>query len=576
MTGVRQQRAEELCAGVIRAFSGHLNVQFRGHRLVQGQRPVPVHAPHLQPYQEQGDFTSARGAADGIALRLRYSDAADHRQVSPTAPVERLIFEMLEQLRVETLVPDEMPGMLQNLRHRFSAWSQAMHFAGVTESESGLLLYTVFQMAWSRLNGWPVLAQTEDQIEASRAALAPRLGNDLAGLRRTRHRQMSYARHARSLAELVGAMMPDAGRNERISRRRDEGNDLDAHEPEAGFQLLPDFDSDDGMAAAASGAGDDACRNHAAQAYPIFTRRYDRVAEARSLIRKALLREYRERLDSRIAGLGINQARLVRQLTALLCRPQRDGWSSGEEEGHIDGRRLAQLIASPSERRLFRKDYLKPNADCLVSFLIDCSGSMKEHAESVAIMIDVLVRALEQVGVTTEVLGFTTAAWNGGRARRDWIAANAPRNPGRLNELLHLIFKDANSTWRSRRADLAALLKADLYREGMDGEAIIWACERMRGRNEKRRILAVVSDGCPMDGATIQANGASFLAEHLSVVVARSELHEGVEICGLGVGLDLSTFYRYGLAIDLSESLNNARLADIAQAVCAPRRRGVG
>jgi cobaltochelatase CobT len=285
-----------------------------------------------------------------------------------------------------------------------------------------------------------------------------------------------------------------------------------------------------------------------------------------------LLRELREKLDHRITEHGINIPRLTRQLMLLLAAPRRDGWSFGEEQGYIDGRRLAQVISSPAERRVFRAEQHKPKADCMVSFLADCSGSMKAHAEPVAILIDVLVRALEQAGVTTEVLGFTTGAWNGGRAQRDWMKAGRPKNPGRLNEVTHMIFKDADTGWRRARPDVAALLKLDLYREGIDGEAVAWACRRMQARKETRRILVVISDGCPRDSATILANDEFYLANHLKEVIAHHETRGEVEICGLGVGLDLSPYYSRSLAITLPESLNNELLTEIAQLIGVRRR----
>ena len=164
---------------------------------------------------------------------------------------------------------------------------------------------------------------------------------------------------------------------------------------------------------------------------------------------------------------------------------------------------------------------------------------MKQHSEAVAMLVDVFVRALEQAGVASEVLGFTTGAWHGGRAARDWQRAGSPRHPGRLNEINHLVFKDADTPWRRARHDMAALLKADLYREGIDGEAVDWACDRLLAHNAERRLLVVVSDGCPMDGATALANDDYYLDHHLREVVARREQQGAVEIFGLGVGLDL-------------------------------------
>ncbi len=565
----RQQKIEELCAATLRALTGDAALHYRGRRLYAGARPLAMHAPHLRVDAAEDGFADCRAAADGMALRLLHSDAALHRSLCPADAVERLVFELLEQLRVETLVPPAMPGMAANLQRRFEAWSRAFYRSGLTEGSLGMLLYTVAQMCWSRLTAQRVLEETEDYIEGTRVSLVGELGAPLAGIRRHRGEQRAFARHALEIARVVGERV----RAERAAAADEaEAADEDAAR---GFALLLDFDQDegeaDGIAAATTGASK--VFDEAAQAYRVYTTRFDTEVAAGGLVRKALLREYRERLDRRIAEQGINLARLARLLGAVLAVPQRDGWLFGEEEGQVDGRRLAQLISSPAERRLFRQPRWLPQADCVVSFLVDCSGSMKTHIEPVAVMIDVLIRALEMVGVHTELLGFTTSAWNGGRAWRDWLSRGRPRHPGRLNEVCHMVFKDAERGWRRARADIAALLKADLFREGIDGEAVDWACDRLLARGESRRILVVISDGCPADSATGLANDPFYLDNHLKEVVARREQQGAVEILGLGVGLDLSPFYRRSLATDMTQALDNTLFFDIVQLIGGRHRR---
>ncbi|PVX35502.1 cobalt chelatase [Janthinobacterium sp. 78] len=562
-----QQETDELCAGAIRALSASPSIRYRGRRLHDGHCPLPIHAAHLQPDAALQDLPSLRGAADSVALRLLHTDAALHKSLCPLDPVARLVFELLEQLRVETLAPDQHAGVISNLRHRFTAWSHAFYDSGLAEGASGLLLYTVFQMCWSRLTARPVLEKTEDFIEATRWSVSSQLSGDLAGLRRHRLDQAAFARHALAIAHAVDAMLKEAQAARDGSQ--DDGGDAKA---QAAFKLLLDFDSDNDHLPDAAPLGDSRAFSDGDGAYKVYCTAYDREENAGELVRRALLLDYRERMDERIASLGINTARLARRLTQLLAVPQRDGWSFGEEEGYIDGRRLAQLISSPSERRLFRKEQFLPQADCLVSFLVDCSGSMKTHAESVAVLLDILLRALDQAGITTELLGFTTGAWNGGRVKRDWMRARSPANPGRLNELVHLVFKDGDTNWRRARPDIAALLKADLYREGVDGEAVDWACTRMLARPERRRILLVVSDGCPMDTATNLANDEFYLAQHLKQVVARREAQGAVEICGLGLGLDLGAYYSRSLATTVPASLNNELFSEIAQLLGGGKR----
>ncbi|MGK5052584.1 cobaltochelatase CobT-related protein [Janthinobacterium sp. RB2P8] len=562
-----QQETDELCAGAIRALSGQATIRYRGRRLHDGHRPLPIHAAHLQTDAALQDLPSLRGAADSVALRLLHTDAALHKSLCPVEPVARLVFELLEQLRVETLAPDQHAGVIHNLRHRFTAWSHAFYDSGLAEGASGLLLYTVFQMCWSRLTARPVLEKTEDFIEATRWSVSSQLSGDLAGLRRHRTDQAAFARHALAIAHAVDAMLKEAQ-----APQDDQQNAAGDAKAQTAFKLLLDFDSDNDNLPDAAPLGESRALRDSDGAYKAYSTAYDREEKAGELVRRALLLDYRERMDARIASLGINTARLARRFTQLLAVPEREGWSFGEEEGYIDGRRLAQLISSPSERRLFRKEQLLPQADCLVSFLVDCSGSMKTHAESVAVLLDIVLRALDQAGIATELLGFTTGAWNGGRVRRDWMRARSPANPGRLNELVHMVFKDGDTRWRRARPDIAALLKADLYREGVDGEAVDWACRRMLARPERRRILLVVSDGCPMDTATNLANDEFYLAQHLKQVVARREAQGAVEICGLGLGLDLGAYYSRSLATTLPASLNNELFSEIAQLLDGQKR----
>ncbi|MEO8012616.1 MAG: cobalt chelatase [Polaromonas sp.] len=566
-----QQRIDDLCAATIRALSGQAGLHFRGRRLFRNDKALPPFAPHLSPKPEVDDFSSFRGAADAMALRLQFSDAKLHKRLRPTDPMERMLFEMLEQFRVEALAPTDMPGMAHNLRHRFEAWSMAFYNSGLTETSKGILLYTVAQITRSRVTAQPVVEATEDAIEATRMSIVRSLGHDLAGLRRQRFDQAAYAEHALSMASLVAGMLAAydlqgiGGENDIDTKPDDKPLD---------FNLWMDFDSEgeeEGFTTASSGNSRSLAESGGV--YRVFTDEFDTEVDAATLVRAAVLQEYRERLDQRIEQQGLSVARLARELNAVLATPVRDGWIGGQEEGYIDGRQLSQLITSPAERRLFRIEQHAPVADSAVSFLIDCSGSMREHIESVAVLVDVMARALDQIGVTTEVLGFTTNAWNGGRAQKAWMRAGRPPHPGRLNEAAHLIFKDSDTPWRRARPAMGALLKSDLFREGVDGEAVAWAAQRLVQRHDGRRLLMVISDGSPTDGATTLANDAHYLDHHLCNVVAQLEAQGQVEIYGIGVGLDLSPYYRNNRALDLSNSVTNTVLREIvAMTAAGPRR----
>lgn len=541
--GAGQQPPPELNSAAIRALTGDPEVRLRGGRLYRGRRALPVSAPHLHA-------PGCRGSVDGMAMRLVHSDADLHRRLRPSDPAARMVFDLLEQFRAESLA--SLPGVVHNLRHRFREWSLEFHGAGYTDTATGNLLFTIAQLVRSRVTGQPVPGEVEDVIEATRFQLAPELGHDLLGLRRQRNDQSRFAEHALAIARIVGDLL-------RAAPDDDDGSERAADRFAQFLEADDDVTDDPGPGSAASGA-------HAAgsqSAYRVFTTAYDRVHSVPTLVRPALLAEFRQRLDRRIEAEGVNIARLARALRAVVTDPAVAGWDGGQEEGLLDGRRLAQLVSSPTERRVFRDERIQPTANCLATVLIDCSGSMRQHIESVAILADVLARALELAGASCEVLGFTTGAWNGGRSIRDWRRAGSPREPGRLSEVCHLVFKDADTSYRRARPGIAGLLKADLFREGVDGEAIAWAADRMRRRTEERKLLLVISDGSPMDSATHLLNGQSYLDEHLLDVV--HQLEDSVRIRGVGIGSDLSRFYSHALRLDLAQGVGNAVLGDVVR-----------
>lgn len=565
-----QQQVEELCVAAIRALAGEGDLHFRGRRLHRGHERLPHFAPHLHPKLEHDDFASFRGAADGLALRLRHGNAALHASLQPVEASERLVFDLLEQFRCESLADPAHAGVRCNLRHRHEAWSAAFHRSGLTETARGLLLYTLAQVARARVSGEPVVDETQDLIEATRFALASMIGNALAGLRRHRGDQAAYAEHALAIAAAVGSMLREAGHADAAAGRERADGERDTR---AAFSLLLDPDADTGDGIAAVTPGDSRVLADAADGYRIYTRAYDRELAPATLLRAPVLAAHRERLDRRVAAQGANLPRLARALKALFAAPAEDGWDGAQESGRIDGRRIAQLIASPTERRLFRIERDTPHVDAALTLLVDCSGSMKVHAEGVAMLVEILLRAAEQAGLHTELLGFTTGSWQGGRAARDWQRAGRPPHPGRLNEQLHLVFKTADTPWRHARRGIAALLEPTLFREGIDGEAVEWACARLRAVDARRRLLLVVSDGCPMDAATQLANDTNYLDHHLRDVVARQEALGGVEILGVGVGLDLSPYYGRSQALDTGAPPGNAVLHELLQLLAGWHRR---
>ncbi len=559
-----QQQVEELCGATIRAYSGEKLFRFRGRRPEVNGQSSGIRAPHLQPDLLKDDFRSFRGAADGIALRLKFSDIELHQKLMPESAVGQVIFELLEQLRVESLVAVDHPGAKANLIHRYRRWCESFCASEMIENHVGLLVYTIAQVVWARLFGLAVSEATEGLIEPQRMMLAPHIGTFLVGMRKNCHHQKIFADNALGIVGVIDELvtvMDDGDGNKSTKSKADEAA--------AGFNLIlyPDADSDGELAGTGSQSRGQAYRLLLEQleSYQIYSKENDRVIAAEKLILPHQLTKLREKQDKRIAGQGVNIPRLSRELSKILAAPRLDGWNFGEEEGYIDARRLSRLVTSPDYRQLFKQERYQPHSNCLVTFLLDNSGSMKEHIGSIQMLVEIMTRALELAGASTEILGFTTRGWQGGKTYKKWMRSGRPANPGRLTELEHIIYKDADTPIRRARHNIAAMLKPELFREGIDGEALLWAAERMKGRSEERRILIVLSDGCPMETATSQNNEADYLDNHLIQVSAMLEARSDLELYALGFGLDLSTYYSNSLALDLPEILENGVFKDILQ-----------
>jgi cobaltochelatase CobT len=600
----RQQRLDALCAATLRALSARREVHARGPHWYAGDSALPSFAPHLHPQAQHKPHASAvqvayaiplafvpppqdqkvanpqaalrqslgaanlpdaatiasfRGAADGIALRLSFSDAQLHRQLRPQGPMARRVFDVLEQYRVESLVPPQWPGVRSNMSARFAAWSHAFVAARLHESAQGLLLLTVAQIGRARVTGEPVDEALQDMLEATRFGLVPHIGHALAGLRRSRHDQALYAQHALAIAQVVADLADGASQ---AAGKADKLAPEDSEEEDAWLQIWVDFEAgeESGFASALEARQS---QRGAAHSYRVFSTRYDREVRASDLVRQAQLQELRSQLDLSVRECGVSAPRLARRLQTLLALPQIDGWESAQDSGYIDGRRLAQMVAKPDEQSVFRLPHSAPRADVALTLLLDCSGSMKQHMEKLAPLVDLLTRALDMAGVATEVLGYTTNTWNGGRLMRDWRRSGKPVQPGRLNELCHMVFKDSGQPWRRSKLGLSAMLKADLFRECVDGEALRWAAERLRAQETERRMLVVFSDGSPMDGATVLANDTHYLDRDLQHVARQLEREAAIGLCAVGLGLDLSAYFARSTVLDLQNQTAAQALGDV-------------
>ena len=552
----RTRRVERHTAASLRALAQQPSAEYKSNRVLVAGKPLRFAAPYLVASIEDLTLPQSRGVADALALRLRFSNADLHRQLQPEEPLARVIFDILEQLRAESLAADSMPGLRDNLNAAFDRWCNDSRQNGFAESELGILLYTLIHIVRARL-----IRNVDDEdvaalIEATRANIAPLIGTPFYQLPKTREQQRDYAVHAVTIANTLSELVEhsEGEQNDKAQRQQ---RQLAALPPDWELQESPDEQGDSGGKAVGSSTAE-VVELESAGDYHVFTREFDVQITPESLYPQTRLKRYRHQLDRLVAAQSVSVNRLAFRMQRLFATMQDDDWHFGQEEGWLDARRLTQLVATPSYRQIYYRNRQVPQSDVVVSFLIDTSGSMKtQRYEAVATLVDTYSRALELAGIKSEILGFSTAGWNGGRVMEAWRTAGGPQDPGRLNELQHIVYKNADSTWRQSRLGIAAMMETLHYREGIDGEALLWAYQRLLARSESRRYLVMVSDGSPMDAATGNTNREGFLLDHLVTVAEHIDRRSPVHIGCISIDLDTSHFVTNSVTADMRGTLGN-------------------
>jgi len=503
-------------------------------------RPLALAVPHLVWDLTAADLALRRGVADALGLRVRHSDLDLHRELAPTEPLERIVFDVAEQFRCEALAPVGWRGSARNRDAGFERWNESAQAERLTETGVGLLIFTITQMLRQRLLGRPTTDHVDDLIETTRGNLARLAGHALSRLPALVDDQAAFAEPAREIARLVAEMVGDAAELR-----------VDSDDDRARLLIPIDWDA---MDHEPSGGGDSSSAATGAASYRVFTTAHDQVTTGEALYRPRALRSLRTRLNELYAAQTVSAARLALRLQALFAADTVVHWVGGFHSGRLDSSRLARLVAQPLDPPVYRQRVSRPSADTVVTFLVDTSGSMKvQRHESLAVLIDTLVRALEMAGVASEVLGFTTSTWSGGRSADDWRTAGSPPEPGRVADVLHVVYKSADQSWRQARLGLAAMLRTDHYREGVDGEAVRWATNRLAVRPERRRVLIMVSDGLPMETATARLNPDGYLLDHLAAEWQRAATF--LEVGAISLDHDLSGLLTPSITVNLTGTL---------------------
>ncbi len=568
-----------------------------GQGLVGTEARLPLPARDL-PAE---DAATVRGEADAIALRLRYHNDKIHRSRRPGAELAREIFDSVEQTRCEALGIRRMAGVAVNLDAALQEHYRNRGYIRAATQEDVPLSEVLRVLARQAITGMEPPPAAKAMLDIWRPSLDARVLRDLAELRGRVEDQQEFAEAVRDmLTHLDFDLGPDddsdgdddsenqgEGENDDPSDASGEGGEQDASDAAATLEgqlgEAADADGADEQEADADGemmpgSGDDEPGRpgqppnfdpnqgaRGAATYRAFNMEFDEAVDAADLCDADELTRLRQMLDQQLAALQGVIARLANRLQRRLLAKQTRSWDFNLEEGLLDSARLARVVTNPGTALSFKQEKEMEFRDTVVTLLIDNSGSMRGRPITVAAMCaDILARTLERCGVKVEILGFTTRMWKGGQSRERWIAAGKPPNPGRLNDLRHIIYKPADAPWRRARKSLGLMLREGILKENIDGEALLWAHSRLIGRTEQRRILMIVSDGAPVDDSTLSVNPGNYLERHLREVIQYIETRSPVELIAIGIGHDVTRYYRRAVTIVDAEQLGGAVMDQLA------------
>jgi len=557
----------------------------------------------------RAEIAAIRGHADAVALTAACHDTKLHSSMQPRNSMARTVFDAVERARVEAIGAQRMCGMAQNLCAKLEHHYSQARYQNISDQGDAPLDHAIALMVRERLTGLAPPANAERIVNFWRSWIEQKAGNVLGELDQLVEDQQAFGETLRDVLkalELTDDLVdgtdnpiedepPDEpegiadGANEMVGS---EGGDMQSDE-------MSDSDGDGGDDSQSAELGDidqlhgeSEKTGEARQAepwrpnlsvlddpgsfgYQVFANTFDETVEAHELCETDEIERLRSFLDKQLQNLHGAVGRLANRLQRRLLAQQNRGWEFDLDEGMLDAARLTRVVMDPLCALSFKQEQDTDFRDTVVTLLLDNSGSMRGRPIMVAACCaDILARTLERCGVKVEILGFTTRAWKGGQSREKWLKTGKPSSPGRLNDLRHIIYKPADAPWRRARRNLGLMMREGLLKENIDGEALAWAHRRLLGRPEQRRILMMISDGAPVDDSTLSVNSGNYLERHLRQVIEEIEIRSPVELIAIGIGHDVTRYYRRAVTITGAEELAGAmtdKLAELFEETSSPR-----
>jgi cobaltochelatase CobT len=589
--------------GCVRSIAGDNEVEVTFANERPGLAGERIRLPEISKRPTAQELAVTRGLGDSMALRLACHDTNVHANMSPQGSDARVVFDAVEQARVESIGALRMAGMASNLNAMQTEKYAKANFSGIERQEDAPIAEAVAMLVREKLTGQTPPSSAGKVLDLWRPFIEEKAAGDLDNLRGVIEDQQAFGKLVRNMltsmqmAEEFADESSDPEEMENPSEEdqpRSNETENDEVEEEAGTDAQPADQSDvsddeleegemDGAEMSDDDMSDDSDDHSETPGetrrpnspfddfnekvdYKIFTEEFDEEITAEELCDEAELDRLRAFLDKQLAHLQGAVGRLANRLQRRLMAQQNRSWDFDLEEGYLDPARLVRLIIDPMQPLSFKKERDTQFRDTVVSLVIDNSGSMRGRPITVAATCaDILARTLERCGVKVEILGFTTKAWKGGQAREKWLAAGKTPTPGRLNDLRHIVYKSADAPWRRSRRNLGLMMREGLLKENIDGEALMWAHQRLINRPEQRKILMMISDGAPVDDSTLSVNPGNYLERHLRAVIEQIETRSPVELLAIGIGHDVTRYYRKAVTIVDADELAGAMTEQLAE-----------
>ena len=588
--------------GCVRSIAGSAEVEVAFANDRPGMTGDRMRLPELSRKPTAQELSVMRGLGDSMALRRACHDERLHTQLAPAGPDARAIYDAVEQARVEAIGASRMAGTAQNLNSMLTEKYAKANFRGINGREDAPIEEAMSLLVREALTGEKPPESAGKVLDLWRSFFSEKADREVGSLRNVMGDQQAFARLVRSmlasmeLAEDISDEPSESNEDDSSSEeeqpRSQEQND-DSSEDDAGTEEAPaeeneaaDEQMEQGETDGAEISEDDLMEEGDDESetpgevkrpnnpfddlnekvdYAVFTSEFDEEITAEELCDEAELDRLRAFLDKQLAHLQGAVGRLANKLQRRLMAQQNRSWDFDLEEGYLDSARLVRLVIDPMQPLSFKMERDTKFRDTVVTLVIDNSGSMRGRPITVAATCaDILARTLERCGVKVEILGFTTKAWKGGQSREKWLGSGKPAAPGRLNDLRHIVYKSADQPWRRSKRNLGLMMREGLLKENIDGEALIWAHNRLLGRPEQRRIMMMISDGAPVDDSTLSVNPGNYLERHLRAVIEQIETRSPVELLAIGIGHDVTRYYKKAVTIIDADELAGAMTEQLA------------